>query len=151
MCIRNLFGILLGAAMALSLSNAAVQAGTAHEARSAAMKSMVGHMKVLGAVAKGKAKADAATSVHGMALQSISMTIPYLFPKGSGGGTSRAKDEIWAQWDKFQASADALAAATPALAAAAKTGDAAQIGTAIGAVGKACGACHKAFRAPKKK
>ena len=138
-------------AVALSFSFTAVRAGSTQEHRKAVMQGIVGHIKALGAVAKGKAKADAGTVVHAMALDELSASVKFLFPKGSGGGDSRSKPEIWTEWDKFEAAAHALSAATPALVAAAKTGDAGQIGAAIGPVGKACGGCHKPFRKPKKK
>lgn len=123
---------------------------TAAQQRSVVMKGMGGHMKALGAVAKGEASVDASTLVHAMAVHELSVTIVHLFPAGSGGGDSRAKPEIWQQWDKFTMAADALADATPGLVEAAKTGDAKQIGAALGDVGKACGGCHKPFRAEKK-
>lgn len=72
-----------------------------------------------------------------------------LFPKGSTHEHSRAKPEIWQQWDKFESGVQALATASAELAAAAKAGsgvpDAAQkmFGT--------CKACHDQFRVPEKK
>lgn len=143
--------LITSAVLALAMTVTAAQAGSPQPTRSAVMKGQLGHMKALGAVAKGKAKADAGTVVHAMALNELSNTIHFLFPKGSGGGKSRAKDEVWTQWEKFKDAAHAFNAATPALVAAAKTGEPGKIGAALGAVGKACGACHKAFRSPKKK
>ncbi len=147
----GLVSMLLGAAFVLGLGVTASQAGPTLEHRKAVMKGIVGHIKALGAVAKGKAQADAGTVVHAMALDELSASIKFLFPKDSGGGESRAKPEIWIEWAKFEAAAHALSAATPALVVAAKSGDAGQIGAAIGPVGKACGGCHKPFRVPKKK
>jgi cytochrome c556 len=118
--------------------------------RAVVMKGLGGHMKALGAVAKGEAKADAGTVVHAMAVHELSATVAHLFPAGSGGGESRALPKIWEDWDGFVKAAGAFEAATPQLVAAAKTGDAAQIGAALGAVGKTCGGCHKPYRAEKK-
>jgi cytochrome c556 len=133
---------------AVSISSAAPM--SVAEKRSAFMKGIGGHMKALGAVAKGEAKADAGTVVHAMSLQTLALAVQQMFPEGSGGGTTRAKPEIWQEWDKFSAAADAMIDATPALVAAAQTGDAGAIGAALGGVGKTCGGCHKPFRAPEK-
>ncbi len=72
-----------------------------------------------------------------------------LFPKGSTHENSRAKAEIWQDWDKFESDVQALGAASADLAAAAKAGhgvpDAAQKMFAT------CKACHDQFRVPEKK
>lgn len=146
--------LIVGAAAAAVLTGAATGAAladahTVSDQRVLIMKGIAGHMKALGAVAKGEAAADAATAVHGQAIQELALSVRFLWPEGSGGANTRAKDEIWQQWDKFMAASDAFKDAAPQLAAAAKTGDRGQIGAALGAVGKTCGGCHKPFRKPK--
>ena len=139
----------LAALTALTAGSVAA-AMSVQEERAVVMKGLGGHMKALGAVAKGEAKADAGTVVHAKALRQLSVTIAHLFPEGSGGGDSRALPKIWSDWDGFKKASDDFAAATPQLVAAAETGDPRQIGAALGAVGKTCGGCHKPYRAEKK-
>ena len=75
-----------------------------------------------------------------------------LFPKGSGGGKSRAKAEIWQDWNGFKAEAAVLKAEANKFAEVARTGDKEAIKKQAGMLGKAgCGSCHKKFRGPKKK
>jgi len=115
------------------------------------MKALGGHMKGIGAVAKGKAPYSAATPVHAQAINEIAQYMGLFFPAGSGGMETRAKPEIWSDPAGFAGKLEAMAAATPALVAAAKTGDASAIGAAMRTVGKSCGGCHKPYRVPKKK
>ena len=75
-----------------------------------------------------------------------------LFPKGSGGGKSRAKSDIWQDWNGFKAAAAVLKVEANKFANVARTGDKAAIKKQAGILGKAaCGGCHKKFRGPKKK
>lgn len=118
--------------------------------RNAAMKAIAGHMKALGAVAKGEAEADAGTVVHAIALNELAQTVPLLFNGESISEKSRAKGEIWSDWAGFMKAAGDFAAATSGVAAAAESGDAATIGAALGQIGATCGGCHKPFRGPAK-
>jgi cytochrome c556 len=119
--------------------------------RQSAMKALGGHMKAIGAVAKGKVAHSAATAVHAQAIHEISQYLGLLYPAGSGGEETRAKPEIWSDSSGFSAKIDDFAAVTPFLVAAAKTGNAGAIGAGLRQVGKACGGCHKPYRKPKKK
>lgn len=147
--------VLKGAAIAGVL--AAMTAGTVmasgnkspYERRNEVMGAIGGHMKALGAVAKGEAKADAATVVHAQGLRTLAVTVPAMFAEKAMGGKSRAKAEIWSDWDGFVKASDDFYNATGALVEAAQSGDAGKIGAALGGVGKTCGGCHKPFRGPK--
>lgn len=71
-----------------------------------------------------------------------------LFPKGTGRGTlsdkaTRAKPEIWSDWDTFKEKLAGLRGVASKVAG----GD---LATAKD-IGKACGACHKLFRGKKVK
>ena len=71
-----------------------------------------------------------------------------LFPKGTdrgmlGATATRAKPEIWKDWNTFKAKAGALKAAAKKVA----DGNLA----AAGGIGKSCGGCHKLFRGKKAK
>lgn len=69
------------------------------------------------------------------------------FPKGSSDG-SRAKPEIWEQWDDFAAKAKNAVTLAQAIATKAKAGESTT--ELVKAFGKnACGSCHRPFRKPK--
>ena len=74
-------------------------------------------------------------------------SIPGLFPAGSGGGESRARPEIWTNWEDFGAKALTLRQAASRLLQRARAGDAAGFATEAAAVEAACTACHTAYRA----
>lgn len=122
---------------------------TPHEVRDEVMHAIAGHMKALGAVAKGEAEQDAATIVHAKSLQALSATVIHIFPEGSMSEDGRSKPEIWERWDEFAEVASAFAAATPKAVAAVESGDRGEIGMALRDIGQTCGDCHKPFRAPK--
>ncbi len=117
--------------------------------RAQVMKALGSHITALFAVLDGEVAYDAHLAGHAAAMAALAEMIPDVFPEGSLGGESRAKPEIWQQWDKFTAAADTLAAAAGRLEGAARAGDAAAIGAEAGAVGDACGGCHKPFRVKK--
>ncbi|MAO93135.1 MAG: cytochrome C556 [Rhodospirillaceae bacterium] len=127
-----------------------VSAEEAHETREGAMKAIGGHLKALGAVAKGEMAPDAGTVVHAESLAAMSHTVKLLFAQELISDKSRAKPEIWSDWAGFSKAADDLSMATAAVVEAAKGGDPAAIGAALGDVGKACGGCHKPYRGPEK-
>jgi len=113
------------------------------------MKRQKDDMKVIGLMAKGKVKFDAAKAAE--AARDIELTakkIHELFPEGTDGGHSEAKDAIWSKWDEFTGNADTLEAQAKALAAAL---DSSNPGwkTDFKAVIDACKTCHKSFRAEK--
>jgi len=82
------------------------------------------------------------------AIRDRSERIPGLFPAGSTHPNSRAKDEIWTDWQGFEEDASALSKA------AAELGQAAQSGQDVGPVSRrmfeACKSCHQRFRKPEK-
>lgn len=71
------------------------------------------------------------------------------FPKGSGGGETRAKPEIWSDWDGFKKAISANYNAAIELAKIADSGDVAKTFAGLKALGKTCGGCHKPYRVPK--
>ena len=71
------------------------------------------------------------------------------FPKGSDTGKTKAKAEIWQNFDEFSKNPAKLKTAASELAAAAKAGDEAAVTAKVKGVSDACGGCHKAFRAEK--
>jgi cytochrome c556 len=73
-----------------------------------------------------------------------------LFPKGSISEKSRAKPEIWENWDEFSKLPGTVKKAAQALGDAAKTKNEAEVEVKLKALGDACNACHRDFRAPRK-
>lgn len=130
----------------LSVSSFALASGDVVKERQAGFKQNVDHIKAIKAALEAGDGATIATEAEQIA--AFSAKIPDLFPKGSD-GDSRAKAEIWSDWDDFVAKAKANGAAASALAAAAKTGDMDASKAALDAMGKTCGACHDAYRVPK--
>jgi len=62
---------------------------------------------------------------------------------------SRAKPEIWDNWDDFQAKAAALADAANALVAATESGGFAAGQGLVRPMRDTCGGCHRPYRAPE--
>ena len=148
-------------ALAVALGVAWVGAGTswAQDAMATITKRQ-DHMKAqgksLGAVrdfTQDKGDLAAAQAGGAQLVQSIA-AIPSLFPQKTSmtefPGKTRAKPEIWAQWDKFNDATKAASAQAEALNTALKGGDKAAITAAFGAMGKdGCGGCHTPFREKK--
>jgi cytochrome c556 len=96
-------------------------------------------------------KTGSADRITGAAekIQASATKIPGLFPPGSTDPKSRAKSEIWANWDKFAANAQKLHDSAGALAAAARNnGDVKRAADDVFAI---CKSCHDDFRVPQKK
>jgi cytochrome c556 len=61
-------------------------------------------MKLIGEMAKGKKKFDAAKAAAAARdLSKSTQKIPDLFPEGSNGHPSDALDAVWKEWDRFRA------------------------------------------------
>jgi cytochrome c556 len=125
-----------------------VEAQMVAKERNQMMKMLGGNMKKL------KQATDTATMVA--AAKVINMNAKKLgdeklWPKGSGGGETRAKMEIWQDMAGFKSKMKDLENASANLIKVAMGGNLGDSKKAFGAVGKTCGGCHKPFRAPKNK
>ena len=133
-------GLVLGASLA-------VLAADAFHDRRMAMEAVGDAMKPLAAMAKKEAPFDAAAvKANATTIADNLKKSAALFPAGSGGGTSRAKAEIWtdaAGFDKAMKDAHAAAVALQ------NVKDEAAFGPALGAVGASCKGCHDKYRLPK--
>jgi cytochrome c556 len=112
------------------------------------MKRQQKDMKLIGDMARGKQLFDAMkASEAARDLAITSKRISDLFPAGSNGHPSDAKDEIWQSWDDFTAHASDLGERADALAASlGGSGDKDWKG-AFQKMTDACKSCHKTFRA----
>jgi cytochrome c556 len=137
-------------AVACAMFAGAAFAAMEAENRVKTMKGLGQNLGAIGKVAKGEMAYSMELVGNAEAVVQLSKGLANMFPEGSGGGETRAKPEIWANWADFEAKAKALEDAAPQLVVATKSGDIEQIKAAVGAVGGTCGGCHKAYRAEKK-
>ena len=141
-------GAVLAVAIAVPLAAWAADASKAVNYRQGVMDALAWHIGPIAGMAKGEIPLDnAALQHHADALAALSNIIVEGFPEGSTADNSKAKAEIWTDWDDFQHDAQELHEAAVALAAAAPTATKDTLGAALGPVGKACGDCHGEFRA----
>ncbi len=101
------------------------------------------NMKVLGDMAGGKSAFDAAAAEAAKAaLVAAAAEIPAKFETQASDPKSRAKAEVWTDFETFKGNATKLGEAAAAL-------DVASVDTVkagLGAVGGVCKDCHTAFR-----
>ena len=114
--------------------------------RQAMMKAIGGHTGAASQIVRGKVNPEGALQMHANALAELSKDISSLFPEGSDFGETKAKEEIWSDWAKFEKAADETRTATTVFAEAVTSGDADKIGAAFKGVGDSCKGCHKDFR-----
>jgi len=114
--------------------------------RKGVMKAVGGTMGSLAAILKGKAPMSHAPALT-TAMVSLSQVAADVFPVGSDGFETRAKDNIWTEKEKFSAAVKAFQTAAMNISKA--SGDKAAFGAAFKALGGSCGGCHKPFRKPK--
>ncbi|MBY6005730.1 cytochrome c [Salipiger bermudensis] len=148
---------ILTAVTALSLCTAGAASAQDYaghlKARQGQFRILAINLGTLGDMAQGKTEYDAeAAQAAADSLVAVSMIHQGpLWPEGSSemdmDGT-RAKSEIWDDWEDFAAKWGALGEAATAMQAAAGNG-AEAIGPAMGGLGGACKACHDSYRAPQ--
>lgn len=111
-------------------------------------------MENIGANAKEmKGKIDAGqlaeAKMNAAAIALHSTRIAALFPEGSTSDASRAKAEIWQNWDAFLASATEMSTEADALAVAAGENNAAAVKEHMQKMFGTCKGCHDQFRKPE--
>ncbi len=111
-------------------------------------------MENVGANAKEmKGKIDAGkleeAKMNAAAIALHSTRIAALFPEGSSGDSSRAKEEIWQNWDAFLASATELGTEANALTVAAGENNATSVKEHMQKMFGTCKSCHDQFRKPE--
>ncbi|HWO41164.1 MAG TPA: cytochrome c [Candidatus Eisenbacteria bacterium] len=141
-----LSGMLLGV-LAVFLSTEVFAQADVIEKRQQVMKQQSADAKAIKAAVESKDYATIETKAKD--LMGTAEKIPELFPKGSTKGKTKAKAEIWENWDDFTKKAKALKSAASDLAAAAKSKDHAAVEAKVKEVSGACSGCHKSFRAEK--
>ncbi len=123
-----------------------IAADAVHE-RHMAMEAVGDSMKPLGSMAKKQTPFDAGVvKTHATTIADNLKKAETLFPAGSGGGTSRAKPEVWTDAAGFQKGMRESHAAAVALQS---VSDEAAYGSALAALGSTCKSCHDKYRLPK--
>ena len=139
-----LLGLALGAGAALAHEGAT---GVVKE-RMDLMKGQGKNMKLIGDMAKGKKRFDAAKAAAAARdLGSTTHKIPDLFPKGSSGHPSEALDAIWEDWERFTEDAKNAEEAANGLAATLEANPPGEWKAAFKSMIDACKSCHESFRA----
>ena len=102
---------------------------------------------------KGAVKEGDFATIEGNAKKIVANAgnIVALFPEGSTAKNSRAKAEIWQEWDDFKAKANHLKDTAGQLVSAANAKNSEQVQVQYKAVGAACSACHRQFRGKRKR
>lgn len=115
--------------------------------RKAAFTVLGTHFGRIGAMVNNRIPFDAKVAAENADIVATVAKLPYAgFGPGTDKGDTRAKPEIWAEQDKFNAGAKKMQEEVAKLDAAAKTGNADSLKAAFGEAAKTCKACHDAYR-----
>ena len=148
---RALIGLAAAAAVVAGIATAQAADDPANliKYRGMVMSAMGAHIGSIASVVKREVSYGPHVAAHARALHATSLMLTDIFPEGSDMGETRAKPEIWQEWDKFEGLIKDLNAQAEKLAQVAEGGDMAAIGAQLGETGKACGNCHKPYRKEK--
>ncbi len=115
--------------------------------RKAAFTVLGAHFGRIGAMVNNRVPFDAKVAATNADLVAEMSRLPFAaFGPGTDKGDTRAKPEIWAEMDKFNAGGTKMAEEVGKLAAAAKGGNPDAIKAAFGEAAKTCKACHDSYR-----
>ena len=111
------------------------------------MKAVGGHTGALFTIAKGNlTEYQDQMLYHARALQEAALSIPAMYPEGTGEGKTRAKAEIWSEREAFEAVAGDMAKAAEKLVKIVEAGNLSESFQALRPLGKSCKDCHNQFR-----
>ena len=114
--------------------------------RQALMNANAGHAAAVAQIASGGVAFQDQLKGHAHALAEVAKWVAPAFKEKALAGKTRAKEEIWSDWNDFESKAKAFADASAKVSAAADAGDMAAVGDGLNAVFDACKSCHKKFR-----
>jgi cytochrome c556 len=138
---------LAGLATALPAAAQFAKPEDAIKYRKAAFTVMATHFGRVAAMANGRIPFDAKVAADNAELATTMSKLPYAgFVDGTDKGDTKAKAEIWAERDKFNAAAAKMQEEMAKLNTTAKGGSIDAIKAQAGEVGKACKACHDNYR-----
>ncbi|MFA7428949.1 MAG: cytochrome c [Rhodospirillaceae bacterium] len=112
------------------------------------MKVVGGAMSNIVAQLKGEAPVkDQIAAYAALLSQASAISAPAFKDKAMGLEVkTTAKEDIWANWDKFEGGLKAMETETAKLAQVAEAGNMGAIGAQVQEVGKTCKTCHDNFR-----
>ncbi|MFZ2650314.1 MAG: cytochrome c [Burkholderiaceae bacterium] len=143
----TLAAALLALATALPAAAQFAKPEDAIKYRKAVFTVMASHFGRVAAMANGKAPFDAKVAADSAEIALSMSKLPYVaFLPGTDKGETRAKPEIWTDWDKVKGLAEKMQEEMVKFNMAAKTGNIDTIKAAAGETGKACKACHDNYR-----
>ena len=111
------------------------------------MRAQAGHLGAMVQIINGGVALRSQLPVHARNLQTLTGFLVNVFPEDSDFGETRAKEEIWEDFDVFSEAARRVQTAAGELAAVAESGSQEELQGKLGAVVDACKGCHKKYRA----
>ena len=114
--------------------------------RKATMKALGGHLTAATQIVKGRVSMPEQLEMHAVAIVSITGNIKSLFGEGTDFGETRAKENIWEQWEAFGKVASDSANEAKSFRSVVRGGDLGAAKTAIKPLAKSCNSCHKKYR-----
>ena len=143
---RSLSSMLIAAATLVTALPAAAQFAKPEDAikyRKGAFTVMAAHFGRVAGMAQGKIPFDAKVAAQNAEVATFMSTLPFAgFGPGTDKGETRAKPEIWAEMDKFNAGAKKMQDEMAKLNVAAKSGSLDAIKVSAGEGGKTWKVCH---------
>ena len=118
------------------------------EYRQSVMQGLNAHRGAIIAIVDDDVEYRSHILAHATALHRLAVMAVDVFPEGSGGDDTRAKDEIWQDTEEFGEALEGLQDATGGLLDAVYAGDIGAVVEAITTVRGACTGCHRTFRKP---
>ncbi len=116
--------------------------------RKVLMKATASHITAIASIVRSDTSYISHINVHANAIANIASIMPATFPEGTLEGNTRAKTEIWSDWQNFVLLAAELESAALMLAKTSDSGDKKTLSDGLNNIGKACGSCHELFRKP---
>ena len=113
--------------------------------RQSVMQGLAAHQCAVSAIVDDVVEYRSHILAHATGLHRLAVMATDIFPEGSGGDDSSAKDEIWEDTDDFREVLKSLQDATRGLLDAVYAGDIGAVEEAVTAVDGSCQNCHEAF------
>ena len=116
--------------------------------RKSVMKAVGGHMSALFSVVQG-----GLTEFHDLlvpnahAIHESAKNLVRMFPKGTHSGRTRAKPEIWSEWEQFNKAALEMEQTSAKLVSLVEAGKFNEFDKNLRHLSQSCKGCHKIFRA----
>jgi cytochrome c556 len=110
-------------------------------------RAMSKNMKVISQADNVKMALSAAKTLNKIANK---LSDSNFWPVNSGGGDTRARNEIWDNLADFNKKFETLKEATRNLVKIASLGDLKNTQNSFRKIGRTCGSCHRVYRSPKK-